>query len=196
MSIKQIILGYLSWQPMTGYDVKKIIADSETLPWSANNNQIYQALVKLHQDGWVTKEVETQDGTPNRHVYSITEAGLAALKSWVASNPEPPQTKKPFLHQLLWADCLDVAEMDTLLDAYINAVGEKLFFLRVQADEKPNMPERTPREQFLWQMVHKNWIAHYELELQWVRYMRQELQEMETERQRTLRRQAKQQQKT
>ncbi|MDJ0752902.1 MAG: PadR family transcriptional regulator [Ardenticatenaceae bacterium] len=191
MSINYVILGYLSWRPMTGYDIKKIIADAETLPWSANNNQIYRALIKLHQDGWVTKTIENQVGAPDRHVYAVTPAGLEALKDWVVTTPDPPQSKKPFLDQLMWADCLDAAEMDQLLEAYIEAVGEKLFFLRVQADEKPNMPERTPRETYLWEMIHKNWIAHFELELKWVRQMREELMTMEKQQQRELARQAR-----
>ena len=80
MSIKYVVLGYLSWQPMTGYHVKKLIADSEILPWTASNNQIYQALVDLHNDGWVTKSIEEQVGSPNRHVYTITDAGIQALR--------------------------------------------------------------------------------------------------------------------
>jgi len=64
MSIKYVILGYLGWKPMTGYDLKKIIADSETLPWSGNNNQIYKALVQLHKDEWVRKVTENQTGAP------------------------------------------------------------------------------------------------------------------------------------
>ena len=184
MSIQHVILGYLNWQPMTGYDLKKIIADSEILSWSASNNQIYQALVKLHQNEWVTKTVEDQVGAPNRHVYSITPAGQEALKAWVLTTPEPPQSKQPFFIQLLWADCLEAAELDGLLEAYLNAVGEKLFFLRVQADEKPNMPARTPREAYLWRMVHQNWIAQYELELKWARQLRQELAEMSASRSR------------
>ena len=179
MSIKNVILGYLSWRPMTGYDVKKLIADSETLPWSANNNQIYQALVQLHKDAWVTKTIEDQDGAPNRHVYTITEKGTQALRKWVMSEPEPPHTKKSLLNQLMWADCLNAEEVDALLEAYLNAVGEKLFFLRVQADRKPNMPERTPRESYLWDMIHKNWIAQHEVELSWIRQIRQELLEKE-----------------
>lgn len=175
MSIKHIILGYISWQPMTGYDVKKIIADSETLHWSANNNQIYRALVQLHQDGWVTKTIEQQDGLPNRHIYTITEKGTAALREWILQTPESPQTHNAFLTQLMWADILSAVEIDNLLDSYINTVGEKLFFLRVQADQKPNMPERTPRESYLWQMISKNLIAHHELELKWARQMRHEL---------------------
>lgn len=175
MSIKYVILGYLSWQPMTGYDIKKIIADSETLPWTANNNQIYKSLVELHKDAWVTKEVENQEGSPNRHVYSVTPAGQEALKSWVKNEPEPPEFKRSFFNQLMWADCLDSADLDLQLEAYLNAVGEKLFFLRVQADEKKNMPGRTPRETFLWEMMHQNWIIQYELELKWIRQVRQKL---------------------
>ncbi|MCB9419082.1 MAG: PadR family transcriptional regulator [Ardenticatenaceae bacterium] len=178
MSIKYVVLGYLSWRPMTGYDIKKLIAESETLPWTANNNQIYRALVELHKDEWVSKTIEEQVGAPSRHVYTITEKGVQALKSWVVSEPEPPQTKKSFFTQLMWADCLDAQTLDELLEAYLNAVGEKLFFIRVQADEKPNMPERTPRESYLWEMLHRNWIAQYELELNWIRQVRRELLEM------------------
>jgi len=181
MSIKYVILGYLSWKPMTGYDVKKLIADSETLPWSANNNQIYRALVQMYKDDWLTKNIETQIGTPNRHVYTITEAGRQALKKWAGAEPELPQTKNAFLNQLMWADCLAVEEMDALFEAYLNVVGEKIFFIRVQADEKPNMPERTQREEYIWEMIHKNWISHYEMELDWIRHMRQKLSKMQAD---------------
>ena len=101
MSIDYLILGYISWQPMTGYDIKKIISDSETLPWTANNNQIYRALVTLHNNQWVSKTVEDQAGAPNRHIYTITEAGQNALTKWVLEAPEPPTTKKPFFNSFL-----------------------------------------------------------------------------------------------
>ncbi len=184
MSIKYVILGYLSWRPMTGYDIKRLIADSETLPWSANNNQIYRALVDMHRKAWVSKTIEEQVGSPNRHVYAITDAGMDALKAWVLSEPELEFSKKPILTQLMWDDCLSHDELDELLEAYLNVVGEKLFFVRVQAEEKPNMPERTPREQYLWHMIQRNAVMHYELELKWVRQMRQELADLAAQQQR------------
>ena len=153
------------------------------LPWTANNNQIYQALVQLHNDGWVTKSIEEQIGSPNRHVYTITDTGIQALRDWVTTEPEAPISKKPFLHQLMWADSLNAQELDELLEAYLNTVGEKLFFLRVQADEGPDKPERTPREKYLWDMIYKNWIAQYETELSWIRQIRRELSEMEVNKQ-------------
>ena len=182
MSIKYVILGYLSWQPMTGYDLKRIIADSETLPWTANNNQIYRALVQLHDDGWVSKTIEDQVGAPNRHIYTITDEGTQSLKEWVGTAPEAPYSKKAFLHQLMWADNIKSEEINQLLEVYQEAVSDKLFLLRVQADRKPNMPERTPREKYLWGMIYKNWINQYETEVSWIRQVRRELINMESDR--------------
>jgi len=177
MSIKHVILGYLSWQPLTGYDLKKIIAASETLPWSANNNQIYRALVQLHEDGWVSKMVENQEGAPDRHVYRATDAGRKALRDWVQTPPGPPQSKKAFLHQLMWGDCLEGEQVDSLLAAYLEEVNNKVFLLRVQADRKPDTPDRTPREAFLWKSICQNWIGQYEAEAHWIRETRRALQE-------------------
>lgn len=175
MSVKFVILGYLSWRPMTGYDIKKIIADSETLPWSASNNQIYKSLVQLHQDEWVEKSVEIQDGSPNRHVYTITETGKGALQTWAKSEIEPFNTSNPFFNQLMWGDGLSSAELNEQLEAYINMVGEKLFFVRVQADERTNMPGRNERELLIWDSIQQNWIARLELELKWARNLQTQL---------------------
>ncbi len=175
MSIKYVILGFINWQAMTGYDLKKIIAASETLPWSANNNQIYRALVQLHEDKWVTKTIEDQEGAPDRHIYQITEIGQGALKDWVQTPPGPPQSKKEFLHQLMWADCLTGEQIDLLLANYLDEVNNKVFLLRVQADRKLDQPGRSKREVFLWEKIYQNWIQQYETEGSWVRETRREL---------------------
>jgi DNA-binding PadR family transcriptional regulator len=54
MLINNAILGLLSYRPMTGYEIKKIIQDSSYMHWSGNNNQIYKALLELAEDGFVT----------------------------------------------------------------------------------------------------------------------------------------------
>ena len=175
MSIKFVILGYLGWKPMSGYDLKKIIADSETLPWSANNNQIYRALVELHDQGWVKKDIQTQVGAPDRHIYTITDDGRQNLNEWVKGKPALPQSKKGFLHQLMWADELEGDELDELLNAYREVVADKVFLLRVQVDRRKYMPERSSREKFIWDMIYNNWIKQYEAELDWVRGVRKDL---------------------
>ena len=184
MSIQYVILGYLGWQPMTGYDLKKLIANAEILPWTANNNQIYKALIKLNEAGWVSKQVESGQSGLNRHVYTITPAGDMALKDWVQGTAAAPQFKNRFLDRLMWADRLEPDEIDALFEPYLQTLREMLFILRVQADERTGMPDRSARERYLWQQIYENWIRHYELEMNWIRQLRQGLVEQEAQRQR------------
>ena len=179
MSINYVILGYLSWKPLSGYDLKRIIADSEILPWSANNNQIYRALVRLKDEAWVIKRVENQDGAPDKHIYTITDLGRSALMEWVQGAPDLPQSRKAFFHQLMWAENLPAAVIVNLVEKYQEVVSDKLFLMRVQADRKPNHPGRTKREQFLWDRLYQNWISHYEMEVAWARKLRLDLRQLE-----------------
>ncbi|MAS32906.1 MAG: PadR family transcriptional regulator [Anaerolineaceae bacterium] len=172
MSLQHAILGFLSWKPLTGYELKKMFADSVTVYWSGNNNQIYRTLLDIHKKGFVTKEVQHQDDAPSRKIYTITEAGLEELRSWVLSPPEVPQLKHTFLIQLSWADQLSDDELDHLISSYEDEVHVHLLMLRKQAEVKTMSPERTQRERYLWDMIMQNWIVMYETELQWVRQLR------------------------
>src|SRR5512141_798026 len=106
MSIRHALLGFLSWRPLTGYDLKKRVADSEFLHWSGNSNQIYTTLIQLHREGLVTARTEQQENLPPRKTYTLTDSGRDQLESWVLSAPELPETRGSFLVQLAWADHL------------------------------------------------------------------------------------------
>ena len=188
MSIEYAILGLLSSRPLTGYDIKKMFAASAVLYWSGNNNQIYTTLVKLHEREWISREIEPQEDRPPRKVYSITARGQAELKSWLLSEPEPPQLKNSFLIQLAWADQLSPAELDTLLGKYEAEMQMQLAMLQVQAQQRNISPAgtprdayinlalaRTPREAVLWNMIQENWTSFYENELNWVRKLRKQM---------------------
>jgi PadR family transcriptional regulator AphA len=172
MSIEYAILGFLSWRPLTGYDLKKLFADSEFFYWSGNSNQIYRALVKLHEEGLVSREVERQDNYPDRKVYTITEEGKAALRVWIGSTPELPELRHTFLVQLAWADLLPLEELDALLQAYEDRARAQLLICQEQERRGEIDPARTPREAYLWRMVAENWIEFYQHELAWVRELR------------------------
>jgi PadR family transcriptional regulator, regulatory protein AphA len=90
MSIRHAILGFLSWKPFTGYELKKLFGDALSFHWSGNNNQIYGSLVELHASGAVSIEVLQQEKFPAKKLYSITELGKAELREWLLSEPELP----------------------------------------------------------------------------------------------------------
>ena len=177
--MKYAILGLLSWEPLTGYDLKQIFRDSTTMYWSGSNNQIYRTLVKLHDDNLVTREIEDQDAGPSRKVYSITSAGEEALKAWLLSPPELPEIKHPFLIQVAWADKLTSDELEGMLTQYEEEIDLKLRMLHEQIQrEITKRPDRSPREALLWERISANWVAFYEHELTWVRTLRSDLRDL------------------
>lgn len=175
MSINYAILGILSFTPLTGYDLKKIIQDSPFMYWSGNNNQIYKSLLELHDEGLVTSEVHHQESSPSKKIYTITKEGLAELKDWILSTAEPPEFKKTFLIQLAWADLLSADELNTLISGYENQVKMQLLMQKEYMRRKNFSPGRTPRELLLWDLIHDNLLSSYENELIWIQKVRREL---------------------
>jgi PadR family transcriptional regulator AphA len=173
--IQYAILGLLSWQPLSGYDLKKIISESEVFYWSGNNNQIYTALIRLHAAGMVTRQVQIQESLPAKKIYSITPDGRAELRRWLLSTAELPELHNPFWIQLAWADSLSAGELDILLARYESEMDLKLHMLQEKSSRPALAPNRTPREIYLWQQISQNMLAIYRNELDWVRQMRQEL---------------------
>jgi PadR family transcriptional regulator AphA len=194
MSIENAILGLLSTRPLSGYDIKKMFEGSTTLYWTGNNNQIYTSLVKLHQEGLVSSEVQYQESKPSRKLYTLTEKGLAKLRQWVVSDPELPQLRHNFLIQLAWTDRLSSDELDDLLKKYQDETEAQVLMLRAQERQHNIAPSgqlrdayinvalaRTPREAYLWEMIQKNWIAFYENEINWVCQLREGLRKQEAQ---------------
>jgi PadR family transcriptional regulator AphA len=108
MSLKHTLLGFLSYGPQTGYDLKKHMDHSTQFFWHARLSQIYPALKKLAEEGLVEATVVPQEGKPDKKIYLITEAGRAALLDWLAEPiDELPLTKDPTLLRLFFSGSLD-----------------------------------------------------------------------------------------
>ena len=175
MSIQYAILGLLSSQPMTGYDLKKIMQASPFMHWSGNNNQIYKSLVELLEAGYVTSELKHQESSPSKKIYTITQEGIKALKKWVLSTPEPLEIKKTFLVQLAWADQLNTKELHSLLSGYEEEIRMQVAYHRELIRRGSFSPRRTPREEMIWNSIYENILSSYEQELGWINKLRMEL---------------------
>lgn len=179
MDIQYAILGLLSWQPLSGYDLKKIIAESDLLYWSGNNNQIYNSLVQLHQGELVTQVVHQQESLPAKKVYSITPAGRDTLRRWMLAEPELPGFRSHFLIQLAFTGPLPDAEFDGLLARYEDEVDVQLRMrqaLNRQGGPGAFPPKGSPRERLVWARIGEAMIDAYQRELDWVRALRRDVQ--------------------
>ena len=168
MDLHSTILGLLSWKPLSGYDLKGIISESDLFYWSGNNNQIYKILLELQQAGLVTFEVHEQESLPAKKIYSITPAGLAQLRQALLEAPEAPELHKAFLIQLAWADSLKDDEVLKLLKSYEAEIISRLELHRGRALRADQNPKRSPRETYLWRRINDNFIEACQTELEWI----------------------------
>ncbi len=81
----QVILGFLSHEPMTGYEIKKRIDTTLHYFWSGSYGSIYPTLNELEKGGLVTQETAGEGGR-KKLIYSITDEGRSKLKEWL-KNP-------------------------------------------------------------------------------------------------------------
>lgn len=84
MSLKYAILGFLSREALTGYELKKQFDRSVKFFWPADQSQIYRTLANLVKEGLVVFEEEPSPRVLDLKRYSITETGKEALQTWLA----------------------------------------------------------------------------------------------------------------
>ncbi len=90
------ILGLLSREELSGYDLTGRMAGRVGYFWSARHSQIYPELARLEEGGHVTHIVVEQTERPDKKVYKITARGLDALREWVIQPPVPRPIRDEF----------------------------------------------------------------------------------------------------
>lgn len=75
MSLRYALLGFISTEPASGFDLAREFGESMGWFWYASHSQIYPELRRLEEDGLVTStEVDGSPGKQKR-IYRITEQG-------------------------------------------------------------------------------------------------------------------------
>jgi PadR family transcriptional regulator, regulatory protein AphA len=80
MSLRIALLGLLSDQPMSGYDLTKRFEDSLNNVWPARHSQIYPELNRLNDEGLI--EI-VDHGPRGRKVYEATPEGRETVRNWL-----------------------------------------------------------------------------------------------------------------
>jgi len=83
MSLPHVLLGFLSLEPRTGYELSHAIERELAPAWRAEFSQIYPALAGMRRAGLVHLRVLGPRRGPRRNLYRITAAGRRELKKWL-----------------------------------------------------------------------------------------------------------------
>ncbi|MEV8376936.1 PadR family transcriptional regulator [Kribbella sp. NPDC056861] len=103
MSLRHALLGLLVEHPASGYDLLKTFSTSLANVWPATQSQIYGELTKLADSGLV---VVSDQGPRGRKEYTLTDAGLAELRHWLAETEPQRSTRSEVLLRVFFLGVL------------------------------------------------------------------------------------------
>ena len=139
------LLGLLYQKPQSGYDLRKVFAETAMGNYSSSPGAIYPALQRLEVDQLVLGRVEETTGLRRRRVYHVTDAGVTALKLWLARPIQPTDVRRgaddlmlrfSFMEPVLGASACSefLLNFSKALEPYI---AELETFLKAQAGSMP-----------------------------------------------------------
>lgn len=171
MSLPYIILGMLRKGPKTGYEMNKQLKNEIHYFWEADISRIYRSLNDMKKKGWVEFETVVQEDSPNKKVYSLTEAGREELKSWLREPGKSSGSHNPFLAQLHFNDTISVEEELQVMEARLQTLQEEVVELERRAQNQ-KMPVPFPEDALQKGVIRAQFsleygIRKYHFEIEW-----------------------------
>jgi len=122
MSLKHGLMGLLSQEPMTGYDLDKLFNASLGFFWPAQYSQIYAELDKMEKKGWLTSQRVVQEDKPNKRIYTLTAEGKTEFIDWLSTTEADLKNsfsiKSGFLMRLFFAGNSSKAQVLDMMRAF------------------------------------------------------------------------------
>ena len=80
-TIDLIVLGILKKEPMSAYDIQKLIEYRKISKWvKISTPSIYKKAIQLEEKGLIRGEIVKEGKMPEKAIYSLTEAGEAEFE--------------------------------------------------------------------------------------------------------------------
>lgn len=176
-SSAQALLGLLTIEPMSGYELRQIVRQSIGHMWSESYGQIYPNLKRLAAEGLITGRTEKHKGKPDKHTYSITAKGRERLKQWLALPPQPEVPRNELLLKIFFgaqtSPQILMGYLEKMLEEH-RALLEK--FRRVEREEidKSQYPDAP-----FWRMSARFGQLELEAHVKWAEETLAELRKIE-----------------
>jgi PadR family transcriptional regulator AphA len=172
MSLRFGLLGLLSYQSMTGYDLKKTVDSTIARFWEAQTSQIYRELNYMEDLGWLSSVIKVQTEKPNKRIYSITPSGRQAFLDWLLKDgsKESHVNKSVFMMRVFFAGDHSIEENIEFLTHYKNACTTRLASLQKPASELTEIGDtrlKHPESAIYWDFTSNFEKAHFKMCIEW-----------------------------
>ena len=106
-----VILGLLSEEPLTGYQIKRIVYIRFRFFWNESYGQLYPALKSLCAGGYIM-ELDTGNAQLRASIpYKLTPQGFAALQQWLEQPVEKESVRLEILLKMYFSHLVNADMM-------------------------------------------------------------------------------------
>jgi len=163
--IDHVILGLLSHEELTGYEIKKRMDTTLKYFWGASYGSIYPALNDLVDRGLATKREDT-GSKRNKLIYTITESGRDHLKRWLTVPVEKDEIRYETLLKLFFGNEKGEEQAAIHIEAFEKKIeGELPYLLRAEEALNKSLNEDSAHKYYL--LTVKFGIKTYQTYLEW-----------------------------
>ena len=155
-----VILGMLSFGPMSGYEIKAFVDRSTRFFWAASYGQIYPELRRLADAGLITGSDASQ-GERRRTVYELTPSGQNALRAWLETPPVTYEMRHEGMLKLFFADVLPPRERVERMRDLGRVHAEKVAALRVIEEAASKAPDSSAYLVLRFGIEFNEWAADW-----------------------------------
>lgn len=165
-----VILGLLSHEELTGYEIKKRMDTALKYFWSASYGSIYPALNDLVNRGLATKR-EDINSKRNKLIYTITENGRDYLKKWLSLPVEKDELRYETLLKLFFGSENGEEQALIHIDAFEKKIEKELpYLLYAETALNKNLNEDAAHKYYL--LTVEFGIKTYQMYLEWCKEAR------------------------
>ena len=144
-----VILGLLSHEELTGYEIKKRMDTTLKYFWGASYGSIYPTLSDLVNRGLATKK-EDGESKRNKLIYTITDMGRNYLKEWLKSPVEKDDLRYETLLKLFFGNEQGAEQAIWHIEAFQAKIEKELpYLLGAEKKLKKSLDDDTAHKYYL-----------------------------------------------
>lgn len=136
-----VILGLLAEQPLSGYQIKKLVDIRFKFFWSESFGQIFPALKSLAAEGLAEECAQEHTGGRAAKTYQITPAGREALVAWLGQPVEKESLRLEILLKTYFSNYAAPEVMLGHLAAFEQSHAQQLHILGLFQKELEHIPD-------------------------------------------------------
>ncbi|GAA3162622.1 PadR family transcriptional regulator [Streptomyces ramulosus] len=112
MALRNAVMAALLEGEASGYDLAKGFDASVANFWMTTPQQLYRELERMEGEGLIAARVVEQERRPNKRLFSLTEAGMDAVRAYVTEPPGKPTAIRDEL--MVKVQCADAGDIEAV----------------------------------------------------------------------------------